>query len=388
MAMSQHAVSCEYCGSVCRLELAPGGVGSVDCATCQRKLFARSAHSIPEQELFGESSSIDSFRIPQAPPADGVAPHLVALPCVQLTEFTLSDARGHPVGMEWLCDVLGGPGAEEVSAHDSEVAAAPPTSRSAEALPEPSADQLFGDASDEATAETSGDASANTSAQAAAQNGTEQNGTEQNGTERLATALLVDALMEQQRDEMRKQGWKKKPSAPKRPKSTKPSARDPKKASKMSKPSEEGVAAVEVRTFAPDSSDDEESESDEEDSTCNWAQCDKCGKWRRLPLEDAFAPEATLPTPPLPHPLPLPPTPIPLPTPTPTPILPTWHKPVLPMYSHVSCFCQFSQPELARRVVLPHEPQHAAEHMRQARREDGQAGDMGGPRRREGGGGG
>ena len=257
MAMSQHAVSCEYCGSVCRLQLAPGGVGSVDCATCQRKLFARSAHSIPEQELFGESSSIDSFRIPQAPPADGVAPHLVALPCVQLTEFTLSDARGHPVGMEWLCDVLGGPGAEEVSAHDSEVAAAPPTSRSAEALPEPSADQLFGDASDEATAETSGDASANTSAQAAAQNGTEQNGTEQNGTERLATALLVDALMEQQRDEMRKQGWKKKPSAPKRPKSTKPSARDPKKASKMSKPSEEGVAAVEVRTFAPDSSDDD-----------------------------------------------------------------------------------------------------------------------------------
>ena len=32
-------------------------------------------------------------------------------------------------------------------------------------------------------------------------------------------------------------------------------------------------------------------ESESEDATCNWAQCDQCGKWRRLPLEDAFSPE-------------------------------------------------------------------------------------------------
>ena len=46
-----------------------------------------------------------------------------------------------------------------------------------------------------------------------------------------------------------------------------------------------------------DSDEDSGEESDEESGEegeveqCYWAQCDKCDKWRRLPLEDMYKPE-------------------------------------------------------------------------------------------------
>eukprot|EP00964_Phaeocystis_antarctica_P125693 scaffold89369_cov63-Phaeocystis_antarctica.AAC.1 len=178
----------------------------------------RSSQPLMERELLGAfGGSFDSIATDGAPPLDALAPTLYriagsecvpAVPCLQLADFALCDETGQPVATEWLCRLLGGPGAAE-----------PP-----EAPPK---------LDEGARAEA---------AQAA-----------------LGLAVRVELGV-------RRMGGQEL-RAPARRRKT-----DDGRASRRAAKGE-------------DEEDDEqgEEEGEEEEEASNWACCDKCGKWRRLP---------------------------------------------------------------------------------------------------------
>ena len=81
----------------------------------------RSSQPLMERELVdAPEGSFEAIAIDGAPPLDALAPTLYriagsecvpAAPCMQLADFALCDETGQPVATEWLCRLLGAPGA-------------------------------------------------------------------------------------------------------------------------------------------------------------------------------------------------------------------------------------------------------------------------------------
>ena len=205
-------------------------------------------------ELGGDASLLS---IEVAPPADGIQPALRTLPCLQLAEFFLTDATGQPVAFEWLGKLLGSPGGSELPPEGAAAAAA-------------------------AAAEDAG-AAATAAAAAAA------------GDPLVRLELESDADSKKRKSagprpvKEKKEKLPKAPKAPKEPKE--PKERAPRKKAKATggKGSESKVEADSKEGGGGEEGCEEEGEeegegeTDEEPEMCNWAQCDRCEKWRRLP---------------------------------------------------------------------------------------------------------
>ena len=178
----------------------------------------RSSQPLMERELIDAfEGSFESIATDCAPPLDALAPTLYriagsecvpAVPCLQLADFALCDETGQPVATEWLCRLLGGPGAAEPPA-------APPT------------------LDEGARAEA---------AQAA-----------------LSLAVRVElGVRRMGGQELRAPARRRKP--------------------------DDGRANRRAAAGEGDDEDEQgEEEGEEEEDTSNWACCDRCGKWRRLP---------------------------------------------------------------------------------------------------------
>ena len=93
----------------------PGEIASVTCPACGKSSMMRSPLHVTEDDMVSElrASGLDAsvLGIETSPPKDGVPPALGGLPCLQLTQFSLTDATGSPVAVEWLGRRLGAPGA-------------------------------------------------------------------------------------------------------------------------------------------------------------------------------------------------------------------------------------------------------------------------------------
>ena len=192
----------------------------------------RSSQPLMERELVdAPEGSFEAIAINGAPPLDALAPTLYriagsecvpAVPCLQLADFALCDETGQPVATEWLCRLLGGPGA-----------AAPP------AAP-PTLDEG-------ARAEA---------AQAA-----------------LGLAVRVElGVRRMGGQELRAPARRRKPV--------------------------DGRAS---RRPSADEEADADEQGEEEEDTSNWACCDRCGKWRRLPDGPEYE-AGSFPPPPSPSP--------------------------------------------------------------------------------------
>ena len=193
----------------------------------------------PWQEL-AASTDLETLAADCTPPLDALAPSLYkagtgacepAVPCLQVADFTLIDAEGQLVATQWLCRLLGGPGGSE------------PTS-----VPTPI------------------DEDARAAAYEAA----------------IGVAVRVDlGVRRLGANELKAPSRKRKASE-----------RGP----KPERPKKERGGASEGRrrgATADDSEDEEgEEEGEEEEDTSNWACCDKCGKWRRLPAGEEYCAEA------------------------------------------------------------------------------------------------
>ena len=218
----------------------------------------RSSQPLMERELVdAPEGSFEAIAIDGAPPLDALAPTLYriagsecvpAVPCLQLADFALCDETGQPVATEWLCRLLGGPGA-----------AAPPASP-------PTLDEG-------ARAEA---------AQAA-----------------LGLAVRVElGVRRMGGQELRAPARRRKPVEGRA--SRRASAGDDADADEQGEEEEEG--------------------GEDEEDTSNWACCDRCGKWRRLPDGPEYEAGSFPPAPaPSPSPSPLTPHPHPHPSPAPAP---------------------------------------------------------------------
>ena len=207
-------------------------------------------------ELGGDASLLS---IEVAPPADGIQPALRTLPCLQLAEFFLTDATGLPVAFEWLGKLLGSPGASELPPEGAAAAAA-------------------------AAAEDAG-AAATAAAAAAA------------GDPLVRLELESDADSKKRKSagprpvKEKKEKVPRVPKAPKEPKDRAPRKKAKAAGGKESESKDEagskdgGGGGEEEREEegAEEGEEEGEGETDEEPETCNWAQCDRCEKWRRLP---------------------------------------------------------------------------------------------------------
>ena len=237
-----------------------GIITSLVCRKCGETTAFRSPLPMSESDMLHELGGDASLvAIEAAPPADAMLPALTTLPCLQITDFAVVDATGTPVPLHWLGTLLGGPGVKSA--------------------PEEAAKYLG--------STTAGEG----------------------GVVRLlgsADSPLVPLLIG-------KKG--KVPKLPreravKQPRERKQRAEGPRKRTRPSEPKaprapmhkkaatgggdggSSGAAANTAEESSGEEGEEEESSSsDDEPETLNWAQCDRCEKWRRLPDGEEYSSE-------------------------------------------------------------------------------------------------
>ena len=240
---------CHKCGvkSVLPTAFDSGAVLSITCPNCGHASAVRSPVPITEKEMVDMLSGEDGPGLPALaietePPHDGVASSLSSLPSLQLTEFYISDATGTPVHLDWLGKLFGAPGLSE----------------------RPAAGVV--------TCETNLSSPSD------------------------AAATKENLLVHLESGEGGGEGKRKRPAAVKEPKPKAPRARKP--AGEKRQKTEKGNVAGKggEADGAPKEDEDEgegeDEEEDDEDETYNWACCDRCQKWRRLPDGPEFEADA------------------------------------------------------------------------------------------------
>ena len=244
-------LSCAKCGKTSTLPVPfdVGAISSVACPLCSAPNAVRSPLAMKEEDMLHElGGDASPLAIEGKPPKDAASADLLSLPCLQLAEFFLTDASGAPVAVEWLGKVLGGPGVVE--------------------LPRAVTERL-------AANDAGGDAAAANAVAA----------------EPPDAAVLVRLEAGDEKGERKRKAPAPKPKKEPKPKAPRERKKGTAAASERGDGAAEAAADAAKKADAPpvDSSDeDEDSEEEgesgeEEEETCNWAQCDRCEKWRRLP---------------------------------------------------------------------------------------------------------
>lgn len=215
--------------------LQPGHV-LVTLDESEQKIAVRSSRPLLEDAVLSCSPELT---IDQPPPLDNsLPPALPALPTLQLTEFSLCDSLGLTVSLNWLCPLLGGP--SEMPLHDGTATASHP----ALPLADGQAVRL------ESTGGTSFGKARKRRPPASAERASKK---------QACSATSEEAAVARAGAKAARTGGKK--------------------------------ASPAARSGCDDES--EESEGEEEEHF-NWACCDRCGKWRRLPAGKEYE-EAALP---------------------------------------------------------------------------------------------
>ena len=232
-----------------------GAISTITCSHCGKATDLRSPIMMTEEEMVSQlNGDVSPLAIEMAPPRDGTPSAHSTLPSLQLAEFYITDATGTPVHLDWLGKLLGPPGAAELPAAGVAARAKNDSGVDAEALTE--------------------------AATNAASHG---------------EGLLV--RLEKSDDSKSK---RKTPSAPKPkkpPGEKKPRAKRPKLKRKGAEGAD-GEMVLDDAEEAPkadggeEDGEGEEEGEEEDDEEFNWACCDRCDKWRRLPDGAEYATDA------------------------------------------------------------------------------------------------